>query len=77
LTLPVASLTSKGCSDIANSTVGEFILKSDVIRSKVEGFVKGAWVSEERLLSDGSYEVEMEIGLGIGFRRMFLEQENR
>jgi len=67
---------AQGVTIIANSTVGEFILKSDVIRSKVEGFVKGAWVSEERLLSDGSYEVEMEIGLGIGFRRMFLEQEN-
>ncbi len=67
---------AQGVTIISNSTVADFMLKSDVIKSRVEGFVKGAWVSEERLLSDGSYEVEMEIGLGIGFRRMLLEQES-
>jgi hypothetical protein len=28
----------------------------------------------ETQIRDGSFEVDMEIGLGIGFRRMFLEQ---
>ncbi len=57
----------------SDSTVQDFVLKNDAVKSKVEGFIKGAWVSEERLLADGTYEVEMEIGLGIGFRRALLE----
>jgi hypothetical protein len=65
-----------GVTIVSASTVRDFAIKNDSIQSRVDAFIKGAWVSEERLLSDGSYEVEMEIGLGIGFRRMFLEQEN-
>jgi hypothetical protein len=61
-------------SIVSDSDVQDFVLKNDTIKAKVDGFIKGAWVSEERLLADGSYEVEMEIGLGIGFRRMLLEQ---
>jgi hypothetical protein len=68
---------SYGVTIVSTSTVGDFALKNDSIKSGVDAFIKGAWVSEERLLSDGSYEVEMEIGLGIGFRRMLLEQEKR
>ncbi|MEW6417298.1 MAG: FecR domain-containing protein [Nitrospirota bacterium] len=64
-----------GVTIVSNSSVEDFALKNDTIKSGVDAFIKGAWVSEERLLADGSYEVEMEIGLGIGFRRMFLEQE--
>ncbi|OGW45577.1 MAG: hypothetical protein A2Y66_04095 [Nitrospirae bacterium RBG_13_41_22] len=67
---------AQGVTIIGSSTVGDYMLKNDLLKSRVEGFIKGAWVSEERLLADGSYEVEMEIGLGIGFRRMFLDQEN-
>jgi len=59
---------------VSDSRVQDYVLKSDVVKAKVDGFIKGAWVSEERLLADRSYEVEMEIGLGIGFRRMFLEK---
>jgi len=66
----------QGVTIIGSSKVGDYILKNDFLKSSVEGFIKGAWVSEERLMADGSYEVEMEIGLGIGFRRMFLEQED-
>ncbi len=66
-----------GVTIVSTSTVRDFALKNDSIQSRVDSFIKGAWVSEERLLSDGSYEVEMEIGLGIGFRRMFLEQEKK
>lgn len=62
---------------VSDSTVQDFALKNDVIKAGVDGFIKGAWVAEERLLADGSYEVDMEIGLGIGFRRMFLEQAGR
>lgn len=65
---------AQGVTIISDSTIKDFVTKSDMIKSRVEAFIKGAWVSEERLLADGSYEVEMEIGLGIGFRRMFLEK---
>ena len=59
---------------LSGSTVQDYLLRNDTIKAKVEGFIKGAWVSEERLLADGSYEAEMEIGLGLGFRRMLVEQ---
>jgi len=58
---------------VSDSTVRDFV-KNDTIKARADGFIKGAWVSEEGLLADVSYEVEMEIGLGIGFRRMFLEK---
>ena len=58
---------------VSDSKIQDFVLKNDTVKAKVDGFVKGAWVSEERLLADGSYEVEVEIGLGIGFRRMLME----
>ncbi len=61
---------------VSDSRVQDYVLKSDVVKAKVDGFIKGAWVSEERLLADGSYEVEMEIGLGIGFRRMLLDRKD-
>lgn len=59
---------------VSDSMVRDYVLKNDVVKARVDGFIKGAWVAEERLLADGSYEVEMEIGLGLGFRRMLLER---
>jgi len=64
-----------GVSIISDTRIEDFVTKSDVIRTRVEAFIKGAWVSEERELADGTMEVDMEIALGIGFRRMFLEQD--
>jgi hypothetical protein len=61
---------------VSDSRVQDYVLKSDALKARVDGFIKGAWVSEERLLADGSYEVEMEIGLGLGFRRMLLGRED-
>ncbi len=65
---------AQGVTILSGSSIEDFTLKSDFIKSKVDAFIKGAWISEERKMSDGSYEVDMEIGLGIGFRRMFLEK---
>ncbi len=53
------------------STVRDFILQSDAIKSRVEAFIKGAKVVDTRHLSDGSVEVEMEMTLGYEFRQMF------
>lgn len=62
---------------LSDSTIEDFVLNNDLIKSRVDSYIKGAWVAEERQMSDGSFEVDMEIGLGIGFRRMFLEQVDR
>ncbi len=62
-----------GVTILSDSTIEDFATKTDFIKARVNSYIKGAWVAEERKMSDGSYEVDMEIGLGIGFRRMFLE----
>ncbi len=62
-----------GVTIAAGSTVRDFALGDDLVRSRVDAFIKGAWVAEERLLADGTVEVDMEIALGIGFRRMLLD----
>jgi hypothetical protein len=61
---------------IGSSTIQDFATKSDFINSRVKAFIKGAWIAEERKLADGAIEVDMEIALGIGFRRMFLQLDN-
>ncbi len=66
-----------GVRIMSDSSIQDFALKSDVIKSRVDAFIKGAWVVEERQLADGTIEVDMEIALGIGFRRMFLEQREK
>ena len=63
-----------GVTILSESRIQDFETKSDSIKSRVDAFIKGAWVAEERELADGTIEVDMEIALGIGFRRMFLEQ---
>jgi hypothetical protein len=60
-----------GVTITSNSTVRDFVLQSDTIRSRVEAYIKGARIVDERYLSDGSVEVDMEITLGYDFRRIF------
>jgi hypothetical protein len=66
-----------GVTIISDTRIQDFVTKHDTIKARVDSFIKGAWVSEERELADGTMEVDMELGLGIGFRRMFLEQTDR
>jgi hypothetical protein len=66
-----------GVTIVSDTRIQDFVAKSDLIKARVDSFIKGAWVSEERELADGTMEVDMEIALGIGFRRMFLEQADR
>ena len=66
-----------GVRIMSDSSIQDFVLKSDVIKTRVDAFIKGAWVVEERQLADGTIEVDMEIALGIGFRKMFLEQREK
>lgn len=43
----------------SESTVGNFMTDSDIIRTKVNATIKGARVVSERMTSDGGYEVTM------------------
>jgi len=62
---------------ISETNIQDFVTKNDTIKARVDSFIKGAWVSEERELADGTIEVDMELALGIGFRRMFLDRDER
>ncbi|MHB8881795.1 MAG: FecR domain-containing protein [Thermodesulfovibrionales bacterium] len=68
---------AQGVSIVSDTKIQDFMTKSDLIRARVDSFIKGAWIAEERELADGTIEVDMEIALGIGFRRMFLEQAGK
>jgi hypothetical protein len=60
--------TLKGIYLNSSTTVENFMVKSDVITSKVSGFVRGfEQKGKERYMSDGSVEVTMQIPLdGVG-----------
>lgn len=47
----------------SETTVNNFVLESDVIKTKVTGFIQGAEVVSEKELSDGSCEVVIAIGM--------------
>lgn len=57
--------TFKGINLTSETTVNNFIMESDIIRTSVEGFVKGFQVPKdgENYMSDGSVEVEVRIPL--------------
>jgi hypothetical protein len=55
----------------ANSSVRDFVLKDDTIRSRVEAYIRGAKVIDTRYNDDGGVEVEMEVTLGNDFRQFF------
>lgn len=47
----------------SQTVVKNYILESDVVRTRVSGMVRGAQVVEERAFPDGSYEVTLEMNL--------------
>lgn len=47
----------------AESVVKNYVTESDVIKTKVSALVKGAKIVDEKRMSDGSYEVTMEVSL--------------
>ena len=53
----------KGVNVDAESTVENFMLTSDVARTKVSALVQGAQVVNERMTPDGGYEVTMRISM--------------
>jgi hypothetical protein len=55
----------------AKSTVRDFVLQNDTIRSRVEAYIRGAKVIDTQFKDDGGVEVEMEVTLGHEFRQIF------
>lgn len=59
--------TVKGVRIDSQTTVVNFTTQSDVINSRIEGFVKGARVVKTKYLSDGGVEVIIEVPIAGGF----------
>lgn len=53
------------------STVRDFVLKNDTIRSRVEAYIRGAKVTDTEYKEDGGVEVKMEVTLGYDFVQLF------
>jgi hypothetical protein len=53
----------KGVRVDSESVVENFIVKSDVIRTRVDGIVKGARIVKTQYMSDGSVEVQVVMSL--------------
>ena len=60
-----------GLQVTGSTTVRDFVTQSDVIRTQLDAFIRGAKVVDTRLLDDGSAEVEMEVSLGKEFWALF------
>ncbi|OQY07162.1 MAG: hypothetical protein B6I22_03655 [Desulfobacteraceae bacterium 4572_123] len=59
----------------SSTTVGNFIIASDVIMSRVEGMVDNARIVKREYLSDGTVKVVMEMSLYGGFAQLVLPSE--
>ncbi len=60
-----------GVNISSSSSVRDFVLQNDSIRARVDDYIRGARVVDERYLQDGSVETDLEITLGYDFRRIF------
>lgn len=60
-----------GVNISARSSVREFIVKNDSIRSRVDAYIRGAKVIHTIYHDDGGVEVEMEVTLRQDFRNIF------
>lgn len=59
--------TVKGTAVDAESTMENFVLKSDVVKTKVSGMLTGAQIISEEITSDGNYHVVMAVPMyGVG-----------
>lgn len=57
----------KGTAVDAATTVENYLVTSDIVKTKVNGMVTGAMVIAEKMDADGAYEVTMEVPMyGVG-----------
>jgi hypothetical protein len=59
----------------STTTVRDFAIESDVIRSNVEGMVRGAEQVKLEYMSDGTVEVVMQVRMQGGFSQLILPRE--
>ena len=60
-----------GLQVTGSTTVRDFVTQSDTVRTQLDAFIRGAKVSDTRVLDDGSVETEMEVTLGKEFWVLF------
>jgi len=60
-----------GLQVTGSTTVRDFVTQSDTVRTQLDAFIRGAKVSDTRVLDDGSVETEMEVSLGKEFWALF------
>ena len=60
-----------GLQVTGSTTVRDFVTQSDTVRTQLDAFIRGAKVSDTRVLDDGSVETEMEITMGKEFWVLF------
>jgi outer membrane protein FlgP len=53
----------KGVRIEGETTVQDFVAKSDVVRTRVDGVLRGARVISSRIMPDKTYEVTLEVRL--------------
>lgn len=61
----------------SHTLVKNFMVESDTINTKVQGMVRGARVTEEKSLADGSYEVTVEMKMSGSFQNTVLPPRER
>lgn len=66
---------TRGVRVDSQTLVEDYTVKSDVIRTQVEGMVKGAQIVKKEYLSDGSVEVTLQVSLHGGFAQLILPSE--
>jgi hypothetical protein len=66
---------TRGVRVDSQTIVENYTVKSDVIRTQVEGMIKGAQVVKKEYLSDGSVEVTLQMSLHGGFAQLILPSE--
>jgi hypothetical protein len=54
---------AKGVAIDSRTTVKDFMLQDDYIRSRVQGYIRGAQILDTRFNNDGTVEVDMRIDL--------------
>jgi hypothetical protein len=66
---------TRGVRVDSTTMVRDSMVESDVIRSQVEGMVKGGQIVKKEYLSDGTVEVTLAISLNGGFAQLILPKD--
>ncbi len=57
------------------TVVRDYTVENDVIRTKVDGMIKGAQIIKKEYLSDGTIEITMQMNMRGGFSQLMLPEE--